>query len=155
MEYDAKSNTARINPFSSIWVTRPFLTSNRGGCPGGGQQPNGTFFFSDPRTGLGGTSGVGLANLALGLADSYTEIGPKAFTEWRGTLFEEFIQDNWQLTHKLDLDYGLRFTTVIPYSAQWGNAVYFDPAAYNPAAAPVVNPKTGNITLGPAILITA
>ena len=116
--------------------------------PGGASNQNGTFFFSDPRTGLGGTSGAGIANLALGLADSYTEIGPKAFTEWRGTLFEEFIQDNWQLTHKLNVDYGLRFTTVIPYSAQWGNAVYFDPAAYNPEAAPVVNPKTGNITLG-------
>src|ERR1035438_5704845 len=33
VEYDAKSNTASINPFSSIWVMRPFLTSNRGGCP--------------------------------------------------------------------------------------------------------------------------
>jgi hypothetical protein len=32
VEYDAKSNTASIKPFSSIWVTRPFLTSNRGGC---------------------------------------------------------------------------------------------------------------------------
>src|ERR1700733_12477631 len=116
--------------------------------PGGASNQNGTFFFSDPRTGLGGTSGVGLANLALGLADSYTEIGPKAFTEWRGTLFEEFIQDNWQLTHRLNLDYGLRFTTIIPYSAQWGNAVYFDPAAYNPAAAPVVNRTTGLVTAG-------
>ena len=45
--------------------------------PGGASNQNGTFFFTDPRTGLGGTSGVGLANLALGLADSYTEIGPK------------------------------------------------------------------------------
>ena len=44
------------------------------------------------------TSGVGIANLALGLADSYTEIGPKAFTVWRGKLFEEFIQDNLQVT---------------------------------------------------------
>jgi hypothetical protein len=116
--------------------------------PGGASNQNGTFFFTDTRTGYGGTSGVGLANLALGLADSYTEIGPKAFTEWRGKLFEEFIQDNWQLTHRLNLDFGLRITTVVPANAQWGNAVYFDPAAYNPSAAPVVNPKTGNVTLG-------
>ena len=116
--------------------------------PGGASNQNGTFFFSDPRTGLGGTSGAGIANLALGLADSYTEIGPKAFTEWRGTLFEEFIQDNWQLTHRLNFDYGLRFTTVIPYSAQWGNAVYFDPASYNPSAAPAVNPNNGNVIVG-------
>ncbi len=116
--------------------------------PGGASNQNGTFFFTDTRTGYGGTSGVGLANLALGLADSYTEIGPKAFTEWRGTLVEEFIQDNWQLNPKLNLDYGLRITTIIPYSAQWGNAVYFDPASYVPSAAPFVSPTTGNVTLG-------
>ncbi len=116
--------------------------------PGGASNQNGTFFFSDSRTGLGGTSGVSLANLALGLADSYTEIGPKAFTVWRGKLFEEFIQDNWQVTHKLNLDYGLRFTTVVPANAQWGNAVYFDPASYVPSAAPSVDPKTGIVTLG-------
>src|ERR1700687_3837072 len=32
VEYDAKPNAASINPFSSIWLTRPFLTSSRGGC---------------------------------------------------------------------------------------------------------------------------
>ena len=116
--------------------------------PGGASNQNGTFAFTDTRTGYGGTSGVGLANLALGLADSYTEIGPKAFTVWRGKLFEEFIQDNWQLTHRLNLDYGLRITTIVPPNAQWGNAVYFDPASYNPASAPEVNPTTGLVTLG-------
>jgi hypothetical protein len=39
----------------------------------GNANPNGIFSFTDTRTGLGGTAGVGLANLALGLADSYTE----------------------------------------------------------------------------------
>jgi len=115
--------------------------------PGGASNQNGTFLFTDTRTGYGGTSGVGIANLALGLADAYTEIGPKAFTVWRGKLFEEFIQDNWQLTHKLNLDYGLRITTVVPANAQWGNAVYFDPASYSPASAPTVT-KTGLVIVG-------
>jgi len=116
--------------------------------PGGASNQNGTFTFSDPRTGLGGTSGVSLANLALGLADSYTEIGPRAFTVWRGKMFEEFVQDNWQLTPKMNFDYGLRITTIVAPNAQWANSVYFDPALYNPSAAPVVSPVTGNITLG-------
>ena len=38
--------------------------------PGGASNQNGTFAFTDTRTGYGGTSGVGIANLALGLADS-------------------------------------------------------------------------------------
>jgi hypothetical protein len=114
----------------------------------GASNQNGTFIFTDPRTGLGGTSGVGLANLALGLADSYTEIGSKAFTVWRGKLFEYFAQDNWQATSKLNLDYGLRVTTIVAPYAQQANAVYFDPGKYDPSAAPVQNPTTGLITLG-------
>src|ERR1019366_2247720 len=35
-----------------------------------------------------------------------------------------------------------------PYTPAWGNADYFDPASYNPANAPTVNPATGNVTLG-------
>jgi hypothetical protein len=116
--------------------------------PGGASNQNGTFAFSDPRTGLGATSGVGLANLALGLADSYTEIGTKAFTEWRGKLFEYFAQDNWQVTSKLNLDYGLRVTSIVAPYAQWANAVYFDPASYVAANAPLQNPATGNIIAG-------
>lgn len=116
--------------------------------PGGASNQNGTFFFSDPRTGLGGTTGVGLANIASGLADSYTEIGPRAFTVWRGKMFEYFAQDNWQVTPKLNLDYGLRITTILPPYAQWANAAYFDPASYKAADAPIVSPTTGLVTLG-------
>ncbi len=76
--------------------------------PGGASNQNGTFTFTDGRTGLGATSGVGIANLALGLADSYTEIGPRALTIWRGAMFEEFAQDSWKVTSKLHVDYGIR-----------------------------------------------
>jgi Carboxypeptidase regulatory-like domain/TonB-dependent Receptor Plug Domain len=116
--------------------------------PGGSSNQNGTFVFTDSRSGLGGTSGVGLANLALGLADTYTEIGPKSYTAWRGKLFEEFIQDAWQITPKLHIDYGFRITSTVPYYPLWGNSDYFDPASYNPGQAPQVNPTTGLVTLG-------
>jgi hypothetical protein len=114
---------------------------------GGGTQ-NGAFTFTDGRTGLGATSGVGLANEALGLADSYTEIGPKAYTVWRGKFFEYFAQDNWQATPKLNLEYGLRVTMVRPPYAQWANATYFDPASYTASGAPSVNPASGLVMLG-------
>jgi Carboxypeptidase regulatory-like domain/TonB-dependent Receptor Plug Domain len=116
--------------------------------PGGASNQNGTFTLTDTRSGLGGTSGVGLANLALGLADSYTEIGPKSYTAWRGQMYEEFLQDAWQLNAKLHLDYGFRVTSTVPYYPLWGNSDYFDPGSYNAAQAPQVNPKTGNVTLG-------
>lgn len=116
--------------------------------PGGSNNQNGTFTFTDARTGLGATSGIGMANLALGLADSYTEIGPRALTIWRSTMLEGFAQDSWKVTEKLHLDYGVRITTIWGYHPLWGNADYFDGALYNPANAPQVSPTTGNVILG-------
>jgi hypothetical protein len=116
--------------------------------PGGASNQNGTFFFTDSRSGLGATSGMGLANLATGLADSYTEIGPKSYTAWRGEMYEEFIQDAWQATPKLHLDYGFRITSTVPYYPLWGNSDYFDPGSYVVSQAPQVSPTTGNVILG-------
>lgn len=116
--------------------------------PGGANNQNGSFVFTDNRNGLGGTTGVGLANLALGLADSYTEIGPKAYTTWTGQMYEAFLQDSWTVTAKLHIDFGLRETSLTPYKPAWGNAAYFDPASYSTSQAPQVNPKTGNVILG-------
>jgi Carboxypeptidase regulatory-like domain/TonB-dependent Receptor Plug Domain len=116
--------------------------------PGGANNQNGSFVFTDNRSGLNGTTGAGIANLALGLADSYTEIGPRAYTSWTGQMYEGFIQDSWTMTPKLHLDYGIRVTTLTPYKPAWGNAAYFDPASYNQNNVPVVSPTTGNVTVG-------
>lgn len=116
--------------------------------PGGSNNQNGTFTFTDARTGLGATSGIGLANLALGLADSYTEIGPRALTIWRGMMIEEFAQDSWKVTQKLHVDYGVRISTIQGYHPLWGNADYFDGNLYNSSQAVQVDPKSGNVILG-------
>ena len=116
--------------------------------PGGASNQNGTFTFTDGRTGLGATSGVGLANLALGLADSYTEIGPRAYTIWRGLMFEAFAQDSWKVNTKLHVDYGFRWTQIQGFHPLWQNADYFDGALYNPSQAVQVDSKTGNVILG-------
>ena len=116
--------------------------------PGGSNNQNGTFTFTDARTGLGATSGVGLSNLALGLADSYTEIGPRAYTIWRGAMYEGFIQDSWKVTTKLHIDIGLRETTTQGYHPLWGNSDYFNGSLYDPSQAVTVDRTTGNVILG-------
>jgi Carboxypeptidase regulatory-like domain/TonB-dependent Receptor Plug Domain len=116
--------------------------------PGGASNQNGTFTFTDARTGLGATSGIGLANMALGLADSYTEIGPRSLTILRGWMHEAFAQDSWKVSDKLHIEYGLRWTMIQGFHALWGNNDYFDGAVYNPSTAPQVNPTTGNVILG-------
>ena len=121
---------------------------NVSSVPSGSNNQNGTFNFSDARTGLGATSGVGVANLALGLADSYTEIGPRAYTIFRGFLYEWFVQDAWKVNQHLTVNYGLRQTINVPYKALWGNQIFFDPALYNPATAPHIDKTTGNVIIG-------
>ncbi len=113
--------------------------------PGGANNQNGNFSFSD--SGTGATSGVSIANLALGYADSYTEIGPRALTIWRRPMYEEFVQDSWKVNPKLHLDYGVRMSTVIGFHPLWGNADYFNGALYNPAQAVSLN-AAGNVILG-------
>ena len=109
--------------------------------PGGANNQNGSFQFTDD------LSGVGLANLAFGRADTYTEIGPRAYTIWRSNVYEWFAQDSWKVTDQLHLDFGLRDTITQPFSPQWGNSDYFDPALYNSAQAVRLDPK-GNVIVG-------
>ena len=125
------------NDFDQIQVvaTQPGATNNQ----------NGSFIFTDTRTGAA-TSGVASANAALGLFDTYGEIGPKNYTIFRSQMFEYFLQDSWKATPKLRIEFGLRHSLITPYSAEWRNESEFDPAFYNPATAPGVNSKTGVVT---------
>jgi hypothetical protein len=115
------------------------------GVPGGTNNQNGRFVFSDVRAGAA-TTGVGIANAAMGLFDTYAEIGPRAYTPYRGNTFEWFAQDAWRATQKLKLEYGVRYTIRNPYYySLWRNMAVFDPNRYDPALAVEMDPRTGNV----------
>jgi hypothetical protein len=82
------------------------------------------------------------------LADRYTEIGPRAYAVYCGFLYEWFAQDSWKATQKLTVNYGVRQTITVPYKALWGSQIFFDPALYNPATEPKIDPKSGNVIPG-------
>ena len=63
------------------------------------------------------STGVGVANAALGLFDVYAEIGQRAYTIYRGSMWEWFAQDSMEGDQSLTLNYGLRHTIIIPFSA--------------------------------------
>ncbi len=104
--------------------------------PGGASNQMGTF------TGSKDNTGVSIANEFLGLSDTYNEIASRAYTDWKEYLYEGFGQDNWQVSPKLHLDFGLRWTTTVAPFARLGNSDDFDPALYSPASAPVVDRTT-------------
>jgi len=118
---------------------------------------NGQFGFSDSgsnfiRPGyVLASSGAAVGNAALGLFDTYSEIGHRAYTIFRGNMWEGFGQDTWKVRQNLTVTLGARYTVIVPYHALWGNMIVFDPALYDPALAPTVDPKTGLITGSPTI----
>ena len=125
------------NDFDQINVT---------GVPGGTNNQNGRFEFTNARP--GGT-GLAIANAALGLFDRYAEIGTRAYTPYRSQMFEWFAQDSWKATDKLRLEFGVRWSYQTPYYySLWGNMAVFDPSRYDPARAAVLDPATGNVLSG-------
>ena len=117
------------------------------GVPGGTDNQNGRFVFTDTRTGAP-TSGAAIANAALGLFDTYAEIGTRALTPYRGQMYEWFVQDAWKVTSKLRVELGLRHSIIQPYYSLWRNMIVFDPSLYDPSKRTVQDPKTGNILSG-------
>lgn len=118
---------------------------------------NGQFLFSNNggnfiRPGfVAASTGASVANAALGLFDTYSEIGHRAYTLFRSHMYEGFAQDSWKATQKLTLTYGARYSVIVPYHAVWGNMIVFDPTFYDPNNAVTVDPATGLITGTPTI----
>jgi len=111
-------------------------------CPTCTNNQNGQFSFTDNRGGAP-TTGVAAANAALGLFDTYSEIGHRAYTIFRANMYESFAQDSWKFRQNLTINYGLRYTVVVPYHALWGNMILFDPTLYDSSKAVTIDPKTG------------
>jgi len=110
---------------------------NVSACPTCTNNQNGQFSFTDTRSGLP-TSGVAAANAALGLFDTYSELGQRAYTIFRGSMYEAFAGDSWKASQKLHIDYGVRYSVIVPYSALWRNMAVFDPAYYDASKAVTV-----------------
>jgi hypothetical protein len=106
--------------------------------PGGADNQNGKFAFSDTRT---GGSGLGLSDAILGLYNNYAEVGLRSYTPYRGNMFEWFVQDGWKATDRLKIEIGLRHSIIQPYYSEWRNMALFDPAFYDPSKAVKVDSK--------------
>lgn len=118
---------------------------NVAGVPGGTNNQNGRFVFNN--TTPGGT-GVAIANAAIGLFDTYAELGNRSFTPYRGHMIEWFVQDSWKVTPKLRLEGGLRHSIIQPYYSLWRNMLVFDAKYYDPNNAVQLDRATGRVLSG-------
>ncbi len=130
---------------------------NVAACPTCTNNQNGQFAFSDTasnfiRSGFKlASSGYSAANAALGYFDSYSELGARAYTIFRGSMWEFFAKDAWKVNRSLTIDYGVRYSVIVPYKTLWGNQIAFDPKLYDPSKAVTVvgtGPNAGTIIVG-------
>ena len=118
---------------------------NVSAIPGGTNNQNGRFEFLNSST---ARTGLGIADMALGLYTNYAELGQRAFTKWRALATDFFLQDSWKPTANLTVEGGFRYVVWPPWYSTTNNIANFDPAFYNPAAEAVINPSTGRLVGG-------
>ncbi len=79
--------------------------------------------------------GMGYANAATGVFNTYTQASKFALPEWRYKNYELYVQDNWKPSNRLTLDYGVRFYQLTP---QWDTTLQasnFLPESFNASQA--------------------
>ena len=98
----------------------------------------GIFNFTNTETALptnqttsGGTAGFPYASFLLGLADSASVNAPQDPQE-RQIGYGLYAQDNWKMTRKMTLDYGVRWDYQTALSELWNRQDNFSPTTPNP-----------------------
>jgi len=119
---------------------------NVNSIPGGTNNQNGQFDFRDTSS---GRTGVGIADMALGIFTNYAEIGERARTNWRALATDIFVQDSWKPNDKVTVEGGFRYAIWPPWYSTTNNIANFDPRFYSTTNAAVINPSTGRLVSGP------
>ncbi|GGH08936.1 hypothetical protein GCM10011586_26730 [Silvibacterium dinghuense] len=96
--------------------------------------PSGTTAY-----GTGVSEAQAFANFLLGNAnDGFSQYNRNPAVDVKEQIYETYGQDNWKLTPRLTLDYGLRYSYVTPPVDDTGYLNNFDPGSYSAAKAPTI-----------------
>jgi hypothetical protein len=116
--------------FGFNWATDNYLQAHSSSGT-----PEGSFDFSS-NSNNPNDSYYGYANALEGLFNTYSEPTSRNDYNPRFYVYEWFAQDQWKLTPKFTLDYGMRFSWGAPMTLQIGSD--FVPSLYDPSQAPVL-----------------
>jgi Carboxypeptidase regulatory-like domain/TonB-dependent Receptor Plug Domain len=127
-----------------------------GEAPGG--QWSGVFNFagndSNFTTALGNT-GYAYANAIIGNFRNYTEATARPFTNLRLTQFQWYAQDQWKVTRRFTLNYGVRFGYHSPFQQIDGQGSNFDPTLFDPTKAVALYEPACTVPVPPSPCPTA
>jgi hypothetical protein len=88
----------------------------------------------------------------LGDAASYSQSSRDIVPDLHYFNLEGYVQDDWKVTRRLTLNFGLRYSFFPSPSDVHNTLNNFDPLLYNPALAPAIDPTTGNFVAGQGIV---
>jgi len=93
------------------------------------------------------STGDQFADSLLGNYNSLSQFSGDPVGHYRYNDWGSYIQDNWRVTRRLSLEFGVRVDYTVPYYTQGNNAVNFDPSLYT--AIPGLTISAGNIPTAP------
>jgi Carboxypeptidase regulatory-like domain/TonB-dependent Receptor Plug Domain len=82
----------------------------------------------------------------LGNVTTYTQNNRDTVPDLHYWNFEAYVQDDWRLTNRLTINAGLRYSYFPSPADVLDTLNNFVPSLFNAAAAPVIDPVTGNFT---------
>jgi hypothetical protein len=115
---------------SGFYNTHSYKAQQRGGW-------NGTITFANDNSNPIDST-FGYANAALGIFSQYTQASKYVEGSFVYNNTEAYIQDNWKVTNRLTLDYGVRFVHQQPQYDDKGQASNFLPEKWMAAQAPLL-----------------
>ena len=97
---------------------------------------NGNIVFTNDEANNPYDTSFPFANAAIGTFSAYSQQSRWAEGSYTAINHEVFIQDNWKVTPKLTLDYGMRFVHQVPQYDAYLQAANFFPSEWSRAQAP-------------------